>query len=255
MRALRALAVAFSMYSRIPMPQFEWGKEDMKYMLCFFPWVGAVIGGCVWLWAMLSAVLGAGWLARCLVGAALPLLITGGFHADGFLDTMDAFCSYQPREKKLEILKDPHIGAFSVLMLAGYGLLYLAAFSEVREPELLAVVCAGFALSRAFSGLGVVSLPSAKKEGLLAWTADSAAKRTVKLALSLQALFCAGFMLYCSLPGGGLALLAAAGSFAYYRHRCRRELGGITGDTAGYFILLCEGWMTAAVALVSLVTP
>ena len=46
-----------------------------------------------------------------------PLLVTGGFHVDGFLDTCDALHSYQSMEKKQEILKDPHIGAFAVLSL------------------------------------------------------------------------------------------------------------------------------------------
>ena len=53
MRIVKAIIIAFSMYSIIPMPQFEWKDEDMKYILCFFPWVGAVIGGCVYLWGMI----------------------------------------------------------------------------------------------------------------------------------------------------------------------------------------------------------
>lgn len=53
MHILKSLVIAFSIYSKIPVPQFEWKEEDMKYMLCFFPWVGAVIGGCVYLWISL----------------------------------------------------------------------------------------------------------------------------------------------------------------------------------------------------------
>ena len=37
---MRAAIIAFSMYSRIPMPMFEWKEEDMKYAMCFFPLVG-----------------------------------------------------------------------------------------------------------------------------------------------------------------------------------------------------------------------
>ena len=37
----KAFVVAFSLYSKIPMPRFNWESEDMKYHLCFFPWVGA----------------------------------------------------------------------------------------------------------------------------------------------------------------------------------------------------------------------
>ena len=36
--------VAFAMYSKIPMPPADWEKENMKYALCFFPWVGLAVG-------------------------------------------------------------------------------------------------------------------------------------------------------------------------------------------------------------------
>ena len=53
MQIVKGIIIAFSMYSRIPMPQFEWKDEDMKYMLCFVPWIGIVIGLCVYLWRMI----------------------------------------------------------------------------------------------------------------------------------------------------------------------------------------------------------
>ena len=43
MNLLGSLAIAFSMYSRIPMPQVSWTKERMKYAMCFFPLIGVVI--------------------------------------------------------------------------------------------------------------------------------------------------------------------------------------------------------------------
>ena len=111
MRIIKSFFIAFSMYSKIPMPQFEWKDEDMRYALCFFPWVGAVIGVLWYLWKWICVRFGVGTLCYTVVGTAIPILITGGFHVDGFLDTCDALHSYQPRERKLEILKDSHIGA------------------------------------------------------------------------------------------------------------------------------------------------
>ena len=55
MHLLKGLIIAFSMYSRIPVPQFEWKEEDMRYTLCFFPWVGAGIGAACYGWACLCA--------------------------------------------------------------------------------------------------------------------------------------------------------------------------------------------------------
>ena len=250
MRIIKSIIIAFSMYSQIPMPQFEWKDEDMKYMLCFFPWVGAVIGIFIYLWKMICDRLAIGTLCYTVIGAAIPLMITGGFHVDGFLDTMDAFHSYQPKERKLEILKDSHIGAFAVIMLASYGLIYLGAFSEIQDADMLKMVCTGFVLARCLSGIGVVSFPSAKKDGLLYLFASNAEKNIVKGFLYFQGALCIGFMLWQSFFAGSVIAAIAIGTFGYYYYRCKKELGGITGDTAGYFVLICEvAMMVAAAAL------
>lgn len=40
---------AFAMFSKIPMPMVDWKKENIKYMMCFFPFVGTAIGILTWL--------------------------------------------------------------------------------------------------------------------------------------------------------------------------------------------------------------
>ncbi len=249
MQIIKAFFIAFSIYSRIPVPQLAWKEEDMKYMLCFFPWVGAVIGICLYLWNLLCGRLGIGELCRIAAGMVIPLLLTGGIHVDGFLDTMDAFHSYQPREKKLQILKDSHIGAFAVIMLAAYGLLYLAALSEIKSGAPLQIVCMGFFLARCLSGIGAVFLPLAKSDGMLAQLANRSHRKIVACLLWLQCTVCVGGMLACSFAAGLVSVAAAFGVFACYGLRCKRELGGITGDTAGYFVLLCELGIAAAAAV------
>lgn len=44
MTILKAMAVAISMYSRIPVPRVEWEEKNMKYAMGFFPAVGVFIG-------------------------------------------------------------------------------------------------------------------------------------------------------------------------------------------------------------------
>lgn len=252
MQIIKAFFIAFSIYSRIPVPQLAWKEEDMKYVLCFFPWVGAVIGFLIYLWGMLCESCGIERLCYTLIGAVIPLLVTGGFHVDGFMDTMDAFQSYQPREKKLEILKDSHIGAFAVIMLVTYGLIYLGAFSEIRDKDLLRIVCAGFCLSRCLSGIGVISFPSAKSMGLLFLFADNAHKTIVRIALYVQTGIVTAFMILTNPYAGSLIAASALAALAYYYARCKRELGGITGDTAGYFVVISEGCMLVAAAIVDI---
>ena len=56
MSVIKSFFIAFSIYSKIPVPQFAWKEEDMRYTLCFFPWVGAVIGLCFLLWNRFAGV-------------------------------------------------------------------------------------------------------------------------------------------------------------------------------------------------------
>ena len=93
MRVIRSLCIAFSTYSRIPVPQVAWTDENRKYSMCFFPLIGAVIGLLLWGWLALCDALDFGALLRSAVGALLPILVTGGIHMDGFMDTSDA-CLY-----------------------------------------------------------------------------------------------------------------------------------------------------------------
>ena len=111
------------------------------------------------------------------------------------------------------------------------------------------VAGAGCFLSRVLSGIAVVSFPSAKQEGTLYLFADKAHKRVVKTALYGQGILCILFMLWISVVAGGLAVAAALLTFVYYYRRSKKEFGGITGDTAGYFVTLCEGCVVAAAAI------
>lgn len=248
MTVIKSLVIAFSIYSWIPVPQFPWKEEDMRYTLCFFPWVGAVIGILTVLWNRAAMAFALPEVTYAAVGTVIPLAVSGGFHVDGFLDTADALRSYQDREKKLAILKDAHIGAFSVICLVMYYLIYLGAFSMIREREQIWILAAGYFLSRTLSGIGVVSFCCAKKDGMLFLFANGAHRRTVLITLYLQLALCMGFMLYVSPLTGVAACVGAALTFGYYRWRSYKEFGGITGDTAGYFVTLCEGVIAVMVA-------
>lgn len=248
MKVINSFLIAVSMYSKIPVPQPVWKEENMKYIFCFFPWIGGWIGGCIYLWNHVCVFFQVGTLCRAAVSAAIPLLITGGIHVDGFVDTMDALHSYGSRERKLEILKDSHIGAFAMIMLLVYGMIVLGAFSELRSDRLLKIVCGGFFLSRCLCGISVMSFPLAKREGMLYGFADNSHKKVVKVFLYLQSIGCMALLCIWSVAAGLLASSAAMAAFGYYFYLSRKEFGGITGDTSGYFILLCEAWIVVAAA-------
>ena len=52
------VAVAFAMFSALPVPQPEWNQRNMRYALCAFPLVGLVNGLCWWGWTVLCGALG-----------------------------------------------------------------------------------------------------------------------------------------------------------------------------------------------------
>ena len=115
MSIINSFFIALSMYSRIPVPRVDWEKENMRYAMCFFPMIGVVIGAVMYLAGWLLDKTSVGGLFRGVVFTLIPIMITGGIHMDGFMDTMDALGSWGDREKKLEILKDSHAGAFAIL--------------------------------------------------------------------------------------------------------------------------------------------
>ena len=246
---LNAMIIAIAMYSKIPMPRVDWNEKNMRYAMCFFPLVGVIIGvleavagNLITLWK------GEGTFLCAVVLTLIPVFVTGGIHLDGFADTMDAKSSYGDREKKLEILKDPHTGAFAIISLCCYFLLCVGIFSEMRTERLFAAALV-FVFSRSLSGISVVSFQSAKNSGLLRTFQDGAQKRNVRIVLIFW-LFATvvGFFLTAGLCGVAAAAVGLA-VFSYYYQFSRKQFGGITGDLAGYFLQLCELFMLAVLAL------
>lgn len=236
----KSMIVAFSMYSKIPMPRVEWNEKSMRYSMCFFPLVGVVTGLCsIGCFYGLEAVR-AGRTLIAVILTVLPIIINGGIHMDGFLDTMDAKSSYKSKEEKLQILKDPHTGAFAVICGMVYLLFCFGLFSEITKREIF-FVAAGYVYSRILSGLSVVTLRKAKKEGMVAAAAD-AAQKNVTWILGAELVVCAACLMLTDLVNGLICLLAGAVSFWYYRFMAYRTFGGITGDLAGFFLQICE-WM------------
>ena len=246
MAVIRSLIVAFSTYSRIPTPQVEWSEENRKYAMCFFPLVGAAVGAALGLWLTLCDALALGALLRGAVGAMIPLVVTGGIHMDGFMDTVDALASCQPRERKLEILKDSRVGAFAAMACCGYTLAMAGLLGEAKGGDGLALgLC--FILSRALSAWAMAAFQGARPEGMLNSFARASRKRLVSVSSGAYAALClAGW----ALLDGWTALLcalAAAACLLGYRRMAYGQFGGVTGDLAGWFLQVTELALVAAI--------
>ena len=252
MSILRWLAVAFSMYSKIPMPVFEWKEDDMAHSLVFFPLVGAVIGGLIYTINQISPFSQLQVAVRIIVTILIPLMITGGFHVDGFMDTEDALNSYAPREKKLEILKDSHIGAFAVISLVKWFLICAAAVTALLlspkfDWKVLAIMGLTFVVSRCLSGLTSLLFGKAKKTGML-YEETKSDQKAIVVCLVIELLAAGVFMVWLNALFGAAVLVFFCLYTAYYRHLAYKEFGGVTGDTAGFFLTTGEILATVVLA-------
>ncbi len=257
MAFLRAVALAFGLFSRIPVPRVDWSARNMRFLLCAFPLVGVVVGA-----AVAAAVLFVrDGLLVSLCAVVFPVAVTGGIHFDGFMDTCDALASHAGRERKLAIMQDSHAGAFAVIgcvlyVLAQFVLALVlwrrtdgAVGRERLAPWLC--VCASFVLSRLLSALSVAVFPAAKDSGLVRTFADAAARRCT--AVWSVGWFVAGgaAITWCFGRYGAVAAGAQVAAFAWYFWLTRRQFGGITGDTAGWFVQVAELASLAAVTLLA----
>lgn len=240
--------IAFSMYSKIPMPQCEWNEENMAYAMCFFPWIGVAIGGVTWLWGTFGTYLGLSSAFYTVILTLIPWFLTGGIHLDGLLDTADAMSSWQERERRLEILKDSNSGAFAVITCAVYFMFYYGVYSQI-SARALAMIPFTFCLSRTLSGLAIVTFPKAKKTGSVSAMARGAKDRQVKATMCVYLLILLAGMLLVDWKLGLLVYGVAILVYALYYRNAMKYFGGTTGDLAGCFLSLCEVFMACGAVL------
>lgn len=237
---LKSMFSAFLMYSRLPVPPVEWKEENRRFSLCFFPAIGAVIGALCLAWRWVSVRLGLSGLLTGAVAAVVPVLVTGGIHLDGFCDVIDAKSSYGDREKRLEIMKDSHIGAFAAINLIIYFIMQTALFSQVQKWKTAGIIAVGFVLSRALSGLTAVTFKAAKKTGSLQDFTETAHKKITIIILTIIAVICSGIMIFLDICSGSICIFSILFMTIYYKNFSYGTFGGITGDLSGWFLQMCE---------------
>ena len=248
MKLIETIAVAFSMYSAIPVPRLEWNERNMKYAMAAFPLVGLVTGASEWAALKAAVALNLPTLLRGAILCVIPVLITGGIHFDGYCDTCDALASHAAPEEKHAIMKDPHIGAFAAIHLAVYFVLSFAlwaCFPEGLSLMLLPLFC----ISRCLSGFSICFFPLAKDTGLAYIFAKAADRKRTMLILAVMLLLSAFAAVLSGSLAGAAAVTVALVMFVYYYFVVTRQFAGLSGDLAGWFLQKCELWMLAAAVI------
>jgi len=243
---LTAFFMAWGMFCAVPCPCRRWDERQYPKMLLCLPLIGLLLGG---LWALAAwglRRLGAPGLFSAALLTALPCLLTGCIHLDGFLDCADAVLSRRGLEERRKILKDPHVGSFSVICLA---LLLLLAFSLLASADLRGrLLCAAFlpASVRAASAAAVLSFAPLESSGY-AGMRERTPRAYRAAAWAGSALFALAPAALFGVPG----LAAAAASLGAWGTilRCRKNLGGMSGDVSGAAVAVGELCGLAALTL------
>ena len=222
------------------MPRVQWKEENRRYALCFFPLIGGVIGGIIYLLSFMCRYLGMTNIFFAALAVAVPFFVTGGIHFDGFMDVCDAMACMGDREKRISVMKDSDIGAFAALHLGIYLLLQVACLYQIESEKFILMTTGCFVVSRAFSALAAVTFKGATGKGSLTNFSEPAHKTATIITELLYLIIVFAGMLYVDLKIGAGCILAAIMSFVYYRIFSYKSFGGITGDLAGYFLQLCE---------------
>ena len=252
MKIIKSLLIAFSLYSRIPVPQFDWEEDEYGHAISFLPFVGLVMGLIQVLVYRVCMAFEVPMFVTASLLCVVPLLFTGGFHLDGYMDVCDALGSYSGRERSLEIMKDPHIGAFAVIGLVRFCLLYFMGVYLLMDASAdglengIYIYAALAVLVRAMCGISSILLPKAKDNGMLNMEASASGNADFYF-LSFQGVLAGIYILLTNIVAGALVLAVLFFFCLYYLRLCEKRFGGVTGDTAGFFI--CRGELFGLLAI------
>ncbi|MBE6473448.1 MAG: adenosylcobinamide-GDP ribazoletransferase [Coriobacteriaceae bacterium] len=249
MTFLRSLALAFSSFSAIPMPQVEWREGNMKYLMACFPFVGLAVALVIAAWTWISGALDFGPVLFGAGIALVPVAVTGGIHLDGFCDVVDAQSSHASPERKREIMKDPHAGAFASIATAAYLVMYTALAAELAPHWQVAALLGGMHVaSRCLSSIATLAFPGSSHQGMLS-TFREAGGRPVLVAVLVELAACAAAMLFVDPLLGGVMLAAGLVCLLLLYPFAKTQFGGMSGDLAGFFLQVAELCMVAALVI------
>lgn len=233
---MRGFLIALTFLTRIPMPapKVEITSEEFSRSYLYYPLVGLVLGLLLWLLATASIP----YFPPLVLGALLlvaQLMLTGGIHLDGFMDSMDGLLSARSPERMLEIMKDSRIGAHACMALVGLLLLKFSLLASLTPTQFSILVVMPM-LSRWVFQIGVIGFPYARSQGL-----GKGIHETTHL---LPFLFSGCLVLGASYYLVGFAGLIAFGicviTVTLLAYRISSLLGGLTGDLYGAFIEISE---------------
>jgi adenosylcobinamide-GDP ribazoletransferase len=199
----------------------------------WFPAVGALVGlGAGAVRFATEPALGAG--VAAVLATIVLVALTGALHQDGLADCADALGVRGGREQRLVIMRDSTVGAFGILALVLWAVLFVAALTALPRHQAIATLVLAGAAGRWGAVLHAAAVPPARRDGLGAAFAPQPTSVAVATGVVIVAAVLLRPAAGLAVPGAGLAVALAVSAWA------RRSLGGRTGDTLGATVALTE---------------
>jgi cobalamin 5'-phosphate synthase/cobalamin synthase len=237
---VRSLLAAIAFLTRFPVGRLAaFEKSDVSRGAAWFPLVGVLLGA---IYAG-AAALFVGRLPAAMTGVLLVIvdaLATGALHLDGLADSADGFGGGRTREDVLRIMRDHAIGSYGGVALAIAVAWKGAAYSALlAQPHWVIPIALAPTLGRWSILLLTAWLPYAR-------ATESAIQGMGKPALlwgTLMSLIAVAAVRSIRAWTAMSAVVLLSVAFGLY---CRRRIGGITGDTLGANLEICEAAVLAA---------
>jgi len=202
--------------------------------ILFYPLVGLIIGGILFIVACLLAKLPILLVAAIIL--TLWIWLTGGLHLDGLADTADAWVGgFGDKLRTLQIMKDPCCGPIGVLSLVIICLLKFALIYALIEQHQTLFLVFVTILGRVVPSILFLTTPYVREKGL----GRSLTDHLPKTASWVIIVFIQLLLLYWEWQGL-IAIIGFLIGLVYLRHLFIKRIGGITGDTVGAAIELSE---------------
>ncbi|MDO9541835.1 MAG: adenosylcobinamide-GDP ribazoletransferase [Kiritimatiellia bacterium] len=245
---VRSFITAIRTLTILPVPGRE--AERPADSLYFFPLVGIIIGGLVQLvvWSLAAKLNWTGGAA--LAGVLVLVWLTRALHLDGLSDTVDACLASPERERRLAIMKDPHVGAFGAAAIFLALLCKITVLERLAATQHLAWIAVPVILSRTVMVLVAVSLPYARPAGGKAQAFFSGSRKAhFWVAGTLALILC---LLLAGWIGAFAVMLALMlGLLAVWW--MKKTFGGATGDLLGFTGEVTECILYFSLASISMI--
>lgn len=240
--ALADVRSALSLLTRLPLPYSNANPRGAQAAWAW-PLVGVVVGAMAALVAAIALALGLSPAVAAALTLAAQALLTGAMHEDGLADTADGLWGGWDKARRLEIMKDSHIGSYGVLALILVTLARWSALSTLLGWGGFGAIIAVACLSRAPMAVLMAWLPNARSSGLSQLVGRPSAK-VAAIAMLISVLICLVFLGWQTFG----AILATAFVSIGLGLVARAKIGGQTGDVLGASQQLAEAAALCALA-------